>query len=214
MTLARDDIFARLDTRLAPAVPPDALDLATLPPHGDHVINPGWAIAPDFLASARVAAILIGLVDRPDGVTAILTRRTGDLRAHAGQIAFPGGKMDPEDATPADTALREAFEEIGLDPARVDVRGYLGAYLTGSGYRIVPVVARLAPPLALTLNPAEVDEAFEVPIAHLMNAARFELRHREWRGARRAFYEIQSGERTIWGITAGIIRVLYERLYT
>jgi 8-oxo-dGTP pyrophosphatase MutT (NUDIX family) len=205
-------VFARIAERLPRALPPEALDRAALPLHGDHHLN-AWTIAPDVLAGARVAAVLIGLVERDGVLHVLLTQRASALRVHSGQIAFPGGKMDPEDASPAATAIREAWEEIGIAPERIEVLGYLGAYLSGSGFRIVPVVARLHEPLAMTLNPDEVVETFEVPFSFVMSEANHQLREREWKGGPRKFYAVPYGERNIWGITAGILRVLYERLY-
>ena len=205
-------VFARIAARVERDLAADALDVAVTPPFGDHSLNE-WTIEPDFLRGARAAAVLVGLVPRPDGVTLILTQRTAGLRDHSGQIAFPGGKIDPGDATPADAACREAGEEIGLARDRITVLGHLGAYLTRTGFRIVPVVARVDPLFALRLNPSEVVEAFEVPLDFLMNPANHRKAEREWLGKTRSFYAIDFGERTIWGVTAGILRVLYERLY-
>lgn len=207
-----DDIFRRIYARIGRDLPLGALDRAVTPPTGDHSLN-SWTISADFLATARAAAVLVGLVVRGDAVNVLLTQRTPDLRDHAGQIAFPGGKMDTGDLTPAATALREAAEEVGLPASAVDVLGYLDPYLTRTGFRIIPVIARIDAPFALTLNAAEVVDAFEVPFAFLMDAANHQLRQREWLGLPRSFYAIEYGERTIWGITAGILRVLYERLY-
>lgn len=207
-----DDIFAQIRARLPAEVPAGALDPAIVPRDGDQTLN-AWNVAPEFLLRARPAAVLIGIVARAGAAQVLLTRRTADLRDHAGQIAFPGGKMDPADPGPAATALREAEEEIGLPPDAVEVLGYLDAYLTRTGFRIVPVVARLRPPFDLVPNAAEVAEVFEVPFAFLMDAANHRLHQREWRGAPRAFYAIEHETRLIWGITAGILRVLYERLY-
>ena len=207
-----DSIFARIAARVERHLATDALDVDVVPPFGDQSLNE-WLVAPEVLRKARAAAVLLGLVPRPDGVTVILTQRTADLRDHGGQIAFPGGKIDPGDATPAAAACREAGEEIGLAPDRIAVLGYLGAYLTRTGFRIVPVVARVDPPFALRLNPAEVVEAFEVPLAFLMEPANHRLAQREWLGTMRHFYAIEFGDRLIWGVTAGILRVLYERLY-
>ena len=206
------EVFARVAARLSASVPADALARHEIPAGGDHSLNP-WEISPDFLATTRVAAVLIGLVEREDGLHVLLTQRGSALRVHSGQIAFPGGKMDPEDATPAATALREVHEEIGISADRIEVLGYLGAYLSRTGFRIVPVVARIRPPFALTLNPEEVVEAFEVPFSFLMAEANHQLRQREWKGIQRWFYAMPYGERNIWGITAGITRNLFEALY-
>ena len=121
--------------------------------------------------------------------------------------------MDPGDASPAATALREANEEIGLPASQVELLGYLESYLTRTGFRIVPVIARVTPPFELVLNPAEVVEAFEVPFAFLMSEANHQLRERTWKGFTWQFYAFEHDGRTIWGITAGMIRGLYERLY-
>jgi len=207
-----DAVFARVRDRVAPALAPDALDRSVTPRYGDHILN-AWEVSTDFLAKVRTAAVLVGLVDRPDGLNLLLTQRTSGLRDHAGQVAFPGGKMDPDDPSPAATALREAKEEIGLAADSVEVLGYLEPYLTRTGFRIVPVIARVTPPFELVLNPAEVVEAFEVPFAFLMSEANHHLRERTWKGLTWQFYAFEHGERTIWGITAGMIRGLYERLY-
>jgi 8-oxo-dGTP pyrophosphatase MutT (NUDIX family) len=206
------DVFARIRARISPTLAADALDRAATPRYGDHILN-AWDVTPDFLASVRTAAVLVGLVERPDGLTLLLTQRTASLRDHAGQVAFPGGKMDPEDATPAVTALREANEEIGLPADCVEVLGYLEPYLTRTGFRIVPVIARITPPFEVVLNPAEVVDAFETPFAFLMSEANHKLHERVWKGVTWQFYAFEHDGRRIWGITAGMIRGLYERLY-
>lgn len=211
-SFAPDAVFARIAARVMPTPAADAFDRTVTPPHGDHSLN-AWTISADVLATARAAAVLIGLVERGDGLHVLLTQRTSTLRDHAGQIAFPGGKIDAGDASPAAAALREAEEEVGLAAGAVTVLGYLDPYLTRTGFRIIPVIARITPPLALALNPAEVVDAFEVPFAFLMNEANHQLKQREWKGSPRHFYAIQYRERSIWGITAGILRILYEKLY-
>ena len=125
----------------------------------------------------------------------------------------PGGKIDAGDATPLAAALREAQEEIGLAADRVDPIGYLDVYMTTLGFRIVPVLARVAPGFTLTLNPGEVDNAFEVPLAFLMEMTNHQTHSREWQGMMRTYYAIPFGERYIWGVTAGIFRNLYQRIY-
>ena len=154
------------------------------------------------------------VVSRDDGLTVLFTQRSHGLRDHSGQISFPGGKIDPTDPGPAHTALREAFEEIGLAPDAVRVLGYLDPYLSATGFLVVPVVGLLEPQFRLDLNPAEVAEVFEVPLAHLMDPGGHALGSASWRGRTRRYYAITYGERLIWGVTAGIVRNLYERLFS
>jgi 8-oxo-dGTP pyrophosphatase MutT (NUDIX family) len=180
------------------------------PATGEQELNPGlFAEGEDF----RDAAVLVPLVEHEGGLTALLTLRTPYLAVHAGQVAFPGGKIEPSDEGPAAAALREAQEEVGLDPAAVSVLGYLDRYLTGTGYRITPVIGRVAPNPVLALNPSEVQEAFEVPLAFLMDPKNHNRGSRTFMGRERHFYEMPFEGRYIWGITAGIIRGLYERMF-
>jgi 8-oxo-dGTP pyrophosphatase MutT (NUDIX family) len=169
--------------------------------------------APPRKGPLRPAAVLVGLVADPHEIKVLLTRRSSALRVHSGQIAFPGGRIEPSDANAIAAALREAREEIGLEPSRVEPLGVLGTYVTGTGFRIVPVVAKVVPPFVLALDPNEVADAFEVPFGFLMNAANHRLVEREMDGERRTFYAMPYAERYIWGVTAGILRNLYERLY-
>jgi 8-oxo-dGTP pyrophosphatase MutT (NUDIX family) len=210
---APENVFRKISQHLSLDLDPSALDMNLVPPRGDHSLNGALANVA-LAAAARPAAVLVGLVAHPGEVHVLLTQRASALRTHAGQIAFPGGKIDPEDIDPCDAALREAEEEVGLDRAHVTPLGYLKPYLTGTGYRIVPLVAQIRAPVDLRINPAEVDDAFEVPLSFLMDAANHELRSREWQGVLRHFYAMPWGERNIWGATAGIIRNLYEQLYT
>jgi 8-oxo-dGTP pyrophosphatase MutT (NUDIX family) len=159
----------------------------------------------------RPAAVLIPVVDHPQP-TVLLTLRSAHLNDHAGQISFPGGKIDATDASPLDTALREAEEEIGLSREFVDPVGYLDLYGTSFGFRILPTVARVRPGFKLRINQTEVDDAFEVPLAFLMNPENHQLHSKEFRGIERAYYAMPYEERYIWGATAGILRVLYERI--
>ena len=142
----------------------------------------------------------------------LLTQRSADLNEHAGQVAFPGGKIDATDASPLDAALREAEEEVGLDADFVEPIGYLDLYGTGFGFRILPTVARVRPGFELTINQSEVDDAFEVPLAFLMNPANHQVHSKEFRGMERSYYAMPYAERYIWGATAGMLRVLYERI--
>jgi 8-oxo-dGTP pyrophosphatase MutT (NUDIX family) len=170
--------------------------------HGDDPARDALTAA---ITERTPAAVLVGLVERPDGPAILLTQRTEHLRDHAGQISFPGGRIEPGDASPAAAALREAEEEIGLDPAKVDVLGELAPYDTVTGFRIHPVVGWIAPPLALRLDRSEVADAFEVPLQFVADPAN-QRRHSYRRGAlTRGYYVLPYPGRFIWGATAGIL---------
>lgn len=156
------------------------------------------------------AAVLMAIVLR-DTPTLLLTQRTSHLRDHPGQISFPGGRIEPDDPSPRAAALREAEEEIGLAGDRVDVLGYLPRYLTGTGFDVTPVVGLVRPPLELLADPFEVAEIFEVPLPFLLDESNFQRMALHVGGRRRTFYSIPHAERFIWGATAGMIRVLFER---
>jgi 8-oxo-dGTP pyrophosphatase MutT (NUDIX family) len=180
-------------------------------PRGDHDLQPE-PTPPIDEKSAIPAAVLIPVVPRPEGPAVILTLRAAALRSHSAQIAFPGGRVDAVDGSPLVTALRETEEEIGLAREHIRTLGYLDAYLTGTGYRIVPVVALVEPPFTLAINRQEVDEAFETPLSFLLDPANHRREGREWKGRYRTYYAMSFGDRYIWGATAGMIRNLYERL--
>ena len=205
------DFFDRGRSRLSLDVPAALHDPSAPAVRGDLDLNPEtWTKL--GVAAVKPASVLIAVVARP-APTVILTRRTDDLPSHAGQIAFPGGKIDAGDTTPAGAALREAWEEIGLESGLVEPLGYLDLYLTFSGFRILPTVARVEPDFALTPNRNEVADIFEVPLAFLMTPENHLLKSREWKGIIRHYYEIPYQDRYIWGVTAGILRNLYERIY-
>ena len=151
------------------------------------------------------AAVLLGLVRRESGITLLLTRRTSHLKDHAGQISFPGGRMEPEDANAAACALREAQEEIGLDPSKVQVVGGLRSYDTVTGYRVHPVVGWIEPPVRFTIDPFEVDELFEVPLGFLLEERNLRRDSLTRDGRRRYFWAIPYGDHYIWGATAGML---------
>jgi 8-oxo-dGTP pyrophosphatase MutT (NUDIX family) len=205
-----ESFFDRARARLTLEVPPALTDPMAQGARGDLDLNPSmWERA--GVAATKPAAVLIPVIDR-DEPAVLLTIRTQDLSSHAGQVAFPGGKIDPGDESPVAAALREAKEEIGLASTLIEPLGYLDLYLTFSGFRILPTVARVKPGFTLTLNPREVTETFEVPLAFLMAPANHQRRSRDWKGIPREYYAIPFGDRYIWGITAGIVRNLYDRV--
>jgi 8-oxo-dGTP pyrophosphatase MutT (NUDIX family) len=211
-TIIGRDFFDKARERFTLDVPPALTDL-TLEgfARGDLDLDPqNWKDA--GVTPSRPAAVLIPVVDRPEPAV-LLTMRTSDLPSHAGQIAFPGGKIDKSDASPLAAAIREADEEIGLDASLIEPIGYLDLYLTFSGFRILPVLARVIPNYELRINASEVADAFEVPLDFLMNEANHARKSRDWKGVTRHYYEMPFGERYIWGVTAGILRNLYEKIY-
>jgi len=203
--------FDRARALLTFDVPPGLTDPAIIPESGDA----GTDRMLEIIASEvpiRPAGVLIAVVDHPEP-TVLLTLRSPDLPDHAGQISFPGGKVDASDATPRETALREAAEEVGLDRSFIDPIGYLDVYGTGFGFRILPTLARVAPGFTLGINRGEVDDAFEVPLSFLMNPVNHQIHSKEFRGMERFYYAMPYGGHYIWGATAGILRLLYERIF-
>ena len=163
-----------------------------------------WAVTP--------ASVLVPIVTHAGGLTVLFTQRTAQLRAHSGQVSFPGGRAEPGDASPEFTALRETQEEIGLAPERVEVLARMPEYLTRTGYRVTPVVGLVVPPLELAPDSREVAEAFEVPLAFLLDPANHQRETRELGGRTVGFWVMQYGERRIWGATAGMVVNLYRML--
>ena len=201
-----------------PAVPLQALSEAALrqrfaqPPEW----QPELVRERKFMSRAPAqAAVLLGLVMREQPMV-LLTQRTAHLSTHSGQVAFAGGKCDPEDANPAATALREAHEEVGLDARHVEVIGHLPQYITGSAFHVTPVVGLVSPLMQLAPNPHEVAQAFEVPLGFLMNPAHHRWHVYEHQGVQRRWlsmpYEADGQVHFIWGATAGMLRNLYRFL--
>ncbi len=188
------------------------LDFARDEIDGDYQMNEG--MRDSVIANAKKhAAVLIGLIEREGCVNVILTKRTEALNNHSGQVAFPGGRIDDGDASPEAAALREAWEEIGLDINEVEVMGRLPDYYTGSGYRVAPIIGFVREGVDFEINPDEVDYMFEVPLSFLMDEANHTTTSRMWKERERFFYEMPYEDHYIWGVTAGMIRVLYDRVF-
>jgi len=178
----------------------------------DWDLNPEMLADFEAMAPSRAAAVLVPVIARPE-LTVLLTERTAHLSTHAGQIAFPGGKVEATDIDAVHTAMRETEEEIGISRTLIEPLGFLDGYRTGTGYLVTPVVALVKPDFVLALDPGEVASVFEVPLAFLMDEVNHKRHARAWRGRERHYYAMPYGERYIWGATAGMLKNLHERLY-
>ena len=180
----------------------------------DRALNPGLISPPS--TALRPAAVLVPLVDHPPGhphgMTVLLTQRTAHLTAHAGQISFPGGRIEACDPDPESAALRETEEEVGLPRDRIRLTGRLDTYLTGTGFEITPVVGIVTPPFPIAIDPFEVAEAFEVPLSYILDRRNHQRVERQSGAHRRVFYVLPYEGRNIWGATAGILVNLAEVL--
>ena len=174
----------------------------------DYDLNP---VRPEPRA-LREAAVLIAVEERFGGPVVWLTKRSSALRHHPGQVAFPGGRIDPGDGSPEAAALREASEEIGLAPESVEVLGTLPPHETVTGFRITPVLGRILHPFEARPEAGEVEEVFTVPLRHLADPANYAVRTRLWRGAERRYYAVPWGPHYVWGATARIARALADRM--
>lgn len=181
-------------------------------PHGDGDLEPLQWVDRDERPTLRAAAVLVPIIEYEDGPKVLLTRRADHLGNHAGQVAFPGGKIEPGEGV-ADAALREADEEVGLKREFVEVAGFLDAYETGTGFRIVPVVSFVRPGFTLTVHEDEVAEVFEVPLSFLMNGKNHERHKATWRGREREYYAMPYNGHYIWGATAGMLKNMYDQIF-
>ncbi len=205
-----DDAHERGARVVTTELAPDIFDAPIFPPQGDHALNPDLSAAP---VKAKPAAVLIPIVAHSGEPTMLFTERASKMRNHAGQVAFPGGRIDETDKSPVATALREAEEEIGLASHHVETLGYLAPYQTGTGYRVVPVVALVTPPFVLQLNPHEVVDTFEVPLSFVMHEPNYRRHRWERDGVVRESWALDYDGHMIWGVTAGILRNFYERAW-
>jgi 8-oxo-dGTP pyrophosphatase MutT (NUDIX family) len=180
--------------------------------HADNLMNPGVSSLLDKI-SLRDAAVLVPVIDDGPDARVILTQRTSTLRKHSGQVAFPGGAVDPEDASVEAAAMREAAEEIGLSKDYIEPVARLPQYRTMTGFAITPVLAVVRPGFELKINPDEVEATFEVPLSFLMDERNHIRDSRSWEGQERFFYRMPYGDWNIWGVTAGILHTAWERLY-
>ena len=197
------------------------------PPSPRRVVEPTEALLRQRLAGPRQlqgieeegapagltpAAVLVPVILRPEGLTVLFTQRTAHLNDHAGQVSFPGGRCETDDPSPVHTALRETEEEIGLDPARIEVLGLLPEYRTGTGFTVTPVVGLVRPPFELSLDSFEVAEVFETPLAFLLDPANHQRHSMEIGGVRRHYYAMPYEGYFIWGATAGMLVSLHRLL--
>ncbi len=199
--------------RLHPSVPPAMTDMSVPAPRSDDDLNVHLGATFDPVSNPRPAAVLVPLVNRDGELTVLLTRRSDEMPSHPGQVAFPGGKIDPGDDGPVGAALRETHEETGLERKFVETCGFLDVYQTRTGFRICPVVALVKPGFSLQPEEGEVAEIFEVPLGFLMNPDNHQRQGREWEGKKRWFYAMPYERHYIWGATAGMLRNFYDRVY-
>lgn len=157
----------------------------------------------------KPASVLVPLVDRPEGVTVLLTQRTADMPSHAGQVAFPGGRREASDADAIATALRETWEEVGIAADFIEVVGAIDLYRTGTGFEITPVVGIVRPGFTIRASTREVADVFEVPLEHFLDEVNHKIASRQWQGRERRYYAMPYGDRYIWGATAGMLKNLY-----
>jgi 8-oxo-dGTP pyrophosphatase MutT (NUDIX family) len=212
VSLTAPEFFSRAKQKLTFDMSAGFADPNVIPRHDQQDADAAVVAAIAAVRPVRLAAVLVPIVER-DELSVLFTQRSAHLADHAGQISFPGGKIDASDESPVAAALREAEEEIALSRRFVAPLGYLDIHMTPFGHRIMPVLARVRPGFALQFNRGEVDDAFEVPLAFLMTPQNHKRETRNWNGFTISLYAMQFGGRNIWGATAAILRNLYEKVY-
>ncbi|MCB1410431.1 MAG: CoA pyrophosphatase [Rhodobacter sp.] len=183
--------------------------------HGEGPESSDFDLSPQFRPAGRVlrpAAVLMPLIDGPNGLSVLLTKRASGLKHHPGQIAFPGGKVDATDADARAAALREAHEEVGLNPAQVTILGAMAPHETVTGFTVTPFLGHVTDPFTPVIEAGEVEEAFLVPLAHLLDPASYSIQRRRWLGQWRSYYTVPWGPYYIWGATARMLRALAARV--
>lgn len=212
-TFTADELRLLAQGSLMQEVPSSAFDFSLPSGRSDFDLNPDYHEDLSTASATRPAAVLVPVIDYQGGAQVLLTRRPENMPSHPGQVAFPGGKVEKSDESIVAAALREAEEEVGLDPSLVDIVGFLDTYQTGTGFRVTPVVGLVKSTYNLKLDPREVEEAFEVPLRFLMTDDNHQKHSRIWQGKNRAYYAMPYGDKFIWGATAGMLKNFYDRVY-
>lgn len=204
-----DALRQRLNQIVDQQSPPPQQLLSAPAVNGDHSLNG----SPAPLGDMRLAAVLVPIIARPSGPTLLLTVRASHLPKHAGQIAFPGGKVEAHDASPIAAAIRETHEEVGIASHHIDVLGSIDVYQTVTEFRVLPVIAWLDDAVTMRADENEVADIFEVPLDYVLDRQNHRIEHAEYKGLQRRYYTIEYQDRVIWGATAGMIRNLSDRLH-
>jgi len=213
VSYSADEVRKRATGVLKSSVSKRVMDPDRRSDRSDFDLNPELMPGEPFLARLRRAAVLVPIIKRSPEATILFTQRSAGLPTHAGQISFPGGKIEPHDETPLDTAYRETEEEIGIQRTNIEFLGFLDNYRTGTGYQIAPALGLVSADYTLKLDNNEVAEVFEVPLSFLMTVENHQKHERKLNGRNRRFYAMPYQDRFIWGATAGILRNMFERLY-
>jgi 8-oxo-dGTP pyrophosphatase MutT (NUDIX family) len=209
--LDQQDIFDKLKARIS-LKDGGVGDDVCLPLEGDHTLNPDFGLHPFARHKNKRASVLVPIIDRPEGLTVLLTKRTDHLPDHPGQIAFPGGGEEPRDVDAIAAALRETEEEVGIPGEFIEVLGILPPYKTGTGFHLTTVIAMVNPNFKLVLDEQEVKEVFEVPLAFFLNPDNHKKHSPELMGKPRHSYAMTYGNYFIWGVTAGVLVNVYAAL--